>query len=154
MRKWFGLRDILLDEKSSSSSYSSSLRKTKPFPPSLKSQYDMIYLAILETKVTIWEVATIIASYSLSVGYKTDFRRRHFTYSCYDAGYPTAIMYNAGAPDFQNALLNFSFRGSCTIRFKIHKKSDEMWLGVVGDPSYLDERTGYYRGVNGQWAFY
>jgi len=162
MRKWFQIRDIdlLLDEKSSSSSHLSSLRIGRigepswAFPPSLKSQYNIIYYAILETKVTIWVVASIIASYSLSVGYKTEFRRRHFTYSCYNAGYPTAVTYNAGAPDFQNALLDFSFRGSCTVRFKIQKKGDEMWLGVVGDPSDLDERLGYYRGMEGKWAFY
>jgi len=49
------------------------------FPPTLQSQYDIVYAAILQTKSTIKELASIIASYSLTVGYKTDFRLRHFT---------------------------------------------------------------------------
>jgi len=129
-------------------------RISEPFPPSLKSQYDGIYFAILEKEATTKEIANIIAFYSLSVGYKTNFRAHHFNYSCYDAGRPTAITYGEFAPDFQNALLDFSFRGSCTIRFKIRKKGDEMWLGVVGDPSDLDEKRCYDRGVKGQWSYY
>merc|ERR1719320_1373903 len=98
------------------------------------------------------EIASIIAFYSMSVGYQTDFRRSHFTYSSKNAGKYTAVTYNAGAPDFQNALLDFSFHGSCKIRFKVRKKGDEMWLGVVGDLDDLQERSG--RALKGQWAFY
>jgi len=36
------------------------------------------------------------------------------------------------------------------IRFKIHNKSDEMLLGIVGDPKYLDEEVFIERGVKGQ----
>jgi len=124
-----------------------------PLPRSLESQYNGICAAILQTGF-MKEIASIISLYALSVGYQTDFRRHHFTYTCFNGDKYTAVTYNAGAPDFQNALLDFSFRGSCVIRFRIHKKSDEMWLGVVGDLDDLEERSSSARAVKGQWAFY
>jgi len=134
----------------------SDLIRQHPFPPSIKSQYDRIYAAILQTDLVSKGVANIITFYSLSFGWKTNFRHNHFTYSCYNSGYPTAIKYDEGAPDSQNALLDFSFCGSCMIRFKIRKKGDEMWLGVVGDLNDLNERNEWInrRRWRGQWSYY
>jgi len=152
MLKWLIPFDFYGPSEEKSSPPLTTGRNT--LPPSLKSQYDEIYDAILQSRLTIKEIADIIALYTLSVGYKTDFRLRYFTYSCYNGDCPTAITYKDCAPDFQNAILDFSFRGRCVIRFKIHRKSDEMWLGVVGDPKYLKEEDSVARGVKGQWAFY
>lgn len=123
-------------------------------PPTLKSQYELIYNSILQSKVVLKELIGIITSYALSVGYKTDFRESYFNYSPLIGNSPTFVSYEAGAPDFQNALLDFSFRGRCMIRFTIHSKGDEMWLGVTGHPKWLDEDHSITRGAEGQWAFY
>jgi len=162
MRKMFASKDISVPvdwEPSSDKELSSVTSKLtlsgSCFPPSIKSQYVRIYAAILQTDLVSKGVASIIAFYSLSFGWNTNFRHGHFTYSCYNCGYPTAVMYNGEPPAFPNALLDFSFCGSCMIRFKIRKKGDEMWLGVVGDLNALDESTlGYSRGWRGQWTYY
>jgi len=122
-------------------------------PKTLKSQFDDVFNAIVKLNITIEEIAKIIALYALAAGFKTGFRKRYFTYSNFIVGRPTIVSYSAGV-DFQNALLDFSFRGRCLIRFKIHCKGDEMWIGVVGDPLDLDESHSLTRGASGQWAFY
>jgi len=153
----FVIKDICTsayDEPSSDEELSPVIFR-RSFPPSIKSQYDRIYAAILQTDLVSKGVANIIAFYSLSFGWKTNFRDRHFIYSCYNCGYPTTVTYDKGAPDFQNALLDFSFCGSCMIRFKIRKKSDEMWLGVVGDLNNINEnKEGYDCNWAGQWTYY
>jgi len=149
MSKWF-----FPLEESQEDKFSCSVKKLHDLPPTLEQQYDNIYNVIVQTKLTIYEIASIIALYSLSIGYKTDFRSDYFTYSCYTNKYPTVVSYDKGARDFQNALLDFSFRGRCKVRFRIHEKGDEMWLGVVGNPNYLDEDTFSGLGEKGQWAFY
>jgi len=141
-------------DKQPEEKFSDPVKRLYSLPPTLEEQYDTIYNVIVQTKLTINEIASIIALYSVSVGYKTDFRSYYFTYSCYTDKYPTVVSYDKGARDFQNALLDFSFRGRCKVRFRIHEKGDEMWLGVVGNPNYLDEDTFTGRGVIGQWAFY
>jgi len=125
----------------------------KPLPPSLKSQFEDIFNAIVKTKKTLKEISAIIALFAVSVGYKTDFRPNFFTYSKYVAGRPKSISFEKGL-DFQNEILDFSFTGRCKVRFIILKKSDEMWLGVVGDLGYLDERHSLTRGAAGKWALY
>jgi len=150
MRTWFSLGEVDVPSEENSSP---RLKIRDALPPILKSQYDGIYVAILQTNLVLKEIASIIALYSLSAGYLIDFRLRYFYYTNFNGEHPTAITYNDRFRDFQNALLDFSFRGRCMIRFKIRRKSDEMWLGVVGDPKYLDEEHTE-RGAKGQWAFY
>jgi len=124
-------------------------------PPSLKSQYDIICDAISQGSIFLGETVSIIAMYALLVGYDTNFRKRWITYTCNDDSVsPTIATYKAYAPDWQNALLDFSFRGRCKIRFKIHEKGDEMWLGVVGDPLNLMENKVLHRGRGLLWSFY
>jgi len=115
----------------------------------------MICDAISQDNIFLKEIASIIAMYALSVGYDTNFRKRWITYSCHDDSVsPTIATYGAGAPDWQNALLNFSFRGRCVIRFKVHEKGDEMWLGVTGDQYNLGEDKVLHRGRGLLWSYY
>jgi len=133
-----------------------TLPEEDSLPPSLKSQYDIIRDAISQADVVSKEIASIVAFYAMSVGYKTDFRRSYITYTGNGGCPPTVASYKACAPDYQYALLDFSFRGRCMIRFKIHQKGDEMWLGVVGDQYALDERKWIKRGAREGtiWSYY
>jgi len=123
-------------------------------PPSLKSKYDVIYDAISKTNIFFKGIVRIIALYSLSIGYKTDFRKRWITYSNYVGNSPTIATYQDKEFDFRNALLDFSFRGRCMVRFTIHAKGDEMWIGVVADLRNLEERRYLERGSGQLWNFY
>jgi len=124
-------------------------------PPRLKSQYDVIFYCISHTNIFIKEIVSIIAMYALSVGWKTKFQERYITYRTrYENGPLTIATYNSGAPNFRYALLDFSFCGRCTVRFKINKKSDEMWFGVVGNIFVLDEKKSVKRGRGQTWSYY
>jgi len=129
------------------------MRRT--LPPTLRSQYELILASISHCKIFIEGINSIIAMYAMSVGYWTEFRKSWITYKSHDNfGSPTIATYDVDAPDFRNALLDFSFRGRCMIRFRIHQKGDEMWLGVIGDPSNLQENKWLHRGRGQLWNFY
>jgi len=147
------IKDLSPKEKSK------SRRDKEALPPSLEWQYDIIYDAISHANVFSKEISSMIALWAMSVGFKTDFRRRYITYQGYDENSCMVARYNAkasdaNAPDYQNLLLNFSFRGHCTVRFKIHEKGDAMWLGVVGDPRNLDESKSLHCGRGALWSYY
>jgi len=127
--------------------------KYHPMPPTLKSQFDVLFDIIVKAERTPKDIAGIIALYALSVGFKTDFRSNYFTYSRYVGGRPTSISFSNDI-DYQNSILDFSFCGKCKVRFTIRKKGDEMWLGVVGDTRDLDESHSMTRGAGGQWGLY
>lgn len=133
------------------------MRISDSLPPSLKSQYDTIYDAISQADVVFKEIVSTIAYYAMSVGYKTDFSKRYIRYTGNDGVAPTVATYRAGLqPDYQYAILDFSFRGRCIVRFKVHQKGNEMWFGVVGDINVLDERKWIKRGASeGKiWSYY
>jgi len=93
-------------------------------------------------------VIDLITEYSLELSFHTKIRTKEISYPD-----PCTAFKHSMSPDCSSAVANFGITRRTKLSFRIHKKQDEMWIGVSNDIATLYHSNGYWCWRNA-WTFY